>query len=105
MEASESDMAAMRSFGLALVSSVDGSLTVDFTKVVPNLRLAEGITQHRLQLQARTRTNIESRPTILAVELSGVDVTLIEVSEAVMGIDSCTMRISLPAEASLDDVG
>ena len=95
----------MRSFGLALVSSVDGSLTVDFTKVVPNLRLAEGITQHRLlQLQARTRTNIESRPTILAVELSGVDVTLIEVSEAVMGIDSCTMRISLPAEASLDDV-
>lgn len=104
MEASESDMAAMRSFGLALVSSADGSLTVDFTKVVPNLRLAEGITQHRLQLQARTRTNIESRPAILAVELGGVDVTLIEVSEAVMGIDSCTMRISLPAEASLDDV-
>lgn len=105
ISASESDMEAMRALGLAVDRTADGGMKVDFTDVVPKLRLSDGARQHRLQLQARTRTNIESEPTVLVVALDDVDVRLTAVSEAVMGIDSCTMRISLPAEASLDDIG
>lgn len=104
IEASATDLQIMNSLGLSL-SRTEGLMTVDFTDVIPRLRTIPGLPQHRFQLQARTVANIESEPAILAVETGSVDVGLTSVSDAVMGIDSCTMHLSLPADASLPDLG
>lgn len=103
-EATDAETQILSSLGLGIVMA-DDRLTVDFTEVIPRLRLIPGLAQHRFQLQARTRANIESEPAILAVEIGSVDVSLTGVTDAVMGIDSCMMRISLPADASLPNVG
>lgn len=79
---------------------VDGG-TVDFTRVVTHLRYVPDAIPSTFSLQAVDATGHVSQPIVLAVDLRPVDLSLVSVSRAIIGLNRAQMVVA-SSSPSLD---
>lgn len=102
---SAADITAMKALGLE-VSRVGYVMTLDFTRLVPQLRDTDGLAD-AFSLQAESRTGKLSAPAQLLVDLKNVDVNVVSITMPVVGVNRAAVKVECtpgtdPAGISLE---
>lgn len=92
------ELEAMKACGL-LIDSTPEAISVDFSRAVSRLSVAGGDERCSFALRAVSRLGRASEPAVLRVSLAPVDVELLSVTPATVGVDVAAITVRCP-EAS-----
>ena len=104
LDASEAMTTLMAKDGLRLTTSADGVMEVDFTDVVARLRADDGDVRSMFALRAVSSAGQMSEPAVLEISIGSVDVDLLAVTPATVGVDEATMTVECHVADAIDNV-
>ncbi len=103
LNASAGVMALMKQSGLK-IESADGQTVVDLTEVIARLRAEEGDSRSMFALRAVSANGQMSDPAMLEVSLGEVDVELVAVTPATVGVNEASVTVECHVADGLDNI-
>lgn len=103
LSASAGEMSLLTGSGLK-IETTDGKRVIDFTGVIAHLRSEAGDGRSMFGLRAIYSSGQMSEPAVIEVNLGAVDVDLVAVTPATVGVDEASMTVECHVADALDNI-